>query len=146
MAISNTSLTLAGPHLIILNNVDFQVGRIYSSSLNTLEFGNTSTSTGATDSGYVDGPVSKTGNQAFEFPVGKNGRFRPIEISAPPLATDQFTAEYISEDPNQYYDVTRHDPSIDHVSRCEYWNLRTAGPCLFIVELTAVTVPGDLVG
>src|SRR5205085_6696191 len=44
-------------------------------------------------------------------------------ITAPGAATDQFTAEYLYIDPNSSYDVTLHDPTIDHLSRCEYWTL-----------------------
>ncbi len=149
--IQNSSLTLSVPHFKVTNNLSFNKGIIYSASNHTIEFANSSTVIGASDSGYVNGPVLKTGSEIFVFPIGKSGLYRPLEISAPSQVTDRFVGEYFTQDPNQYYDVTNHDPSIDHVSRCEFWTLnRTAGTSSISVTLSwnsvncGVAVPADL--
>jgi len=53
-----------------------------------------STATGGSATSYVNGPLAKKGNTAFTFPVGGNGHYAPIGISAPANATDAFTASY----------------------------------------------------
>ncbi len=151
LTLQNTSVTVSSPAIFIGNSLTFNKGIIYTTAGQTLEFSNAATVSGASDSGYVEGAVAKTGNQAFLFPTGKSGLYRPIAISAPPVVTDRFVARYYSDDPNQYYDVTSHDPSIDHVSRCEYWTLnRTNGSSSVYVTLTwttvncGVSIPADL--
>ncbi|NOS55277.1 MAG: hypothetical protein HOP37_03365 [Cyclobacteriaceae bacterium] len=47
---------------------------------------------GASNSSYVDGVITKIGNAAFTFPVGKSLLYRPIVISAPSASTDAFSA------------------------------------------------------
>jgi hypothetical protein len=119
---TNTGLTLNAP-VTISNNLNFILGNIISSITNSLLLNNNVTSTGANNTSFVSGPISKTGNQAFIFPVGKNSVYAPIAISAPSLNTDRFTTEYFQLDPNPTYNVSLKDPSLNHISRCEYWIL-----------------------
>lgn len=124
---SSIGLTLNAP-VTVSNQVNFIAGNIVSSASNILLLNNAVTATGASNSSFVSGPVRKTGNQAFTFPVGKNAVYAPIAINAPSVNTDQFTAEYFKTDPDPFYSVVSKDVSLDHVSRCEYWILnRTAG-------------------
>ena len=104
-------------------------GVLYSSAVNYLNIGSgISTVSGVSDLSYVSGPVRKTGNVAFIFPTGKNGKYRPISISAPVTATDQFVAEYFGANPDSAYPVANKDVGIFSISRCEFWSLsRTAG-------------------
>ncbi|MEO8110871.1 MAG: T9SS type A sorting domain-containing protein [Ginsengibacter sp.] len=87
------------------------------------------TYTGGSDQSYVDGPMLKTGNDVFVFPLGQNNVFAPISITAPANITDQFRGQYIADVPNNAgYDSTQRDPTLDHVSSKEYWLLdRTVG-------------------
>jgi len=81
------------------------------------------TATGMSNNSYVSGAVRKIGNDAFVFPVGKNGHYAPIRISAP-AAGNYFTAEYFNLNPNSAgYDVTSVGAGLHHVSQCEYWTL-----------------------
>ncbi len=140
LEINNTSsgLTLSAP-VTVSNNVNFVAGNIISSVTAILLLNNAVTATGASNSSFVSGPVCKTGNQAFTFPVGKNGLYAPISISAPSVNTNQFTAEYFQVDPNINYDVNSKDPVLNHLSRCEYWILdRTTG-----VSNVSVTLSWD---
>ena len=77
----------------------------------------------ASDSSYVEGDVQKIGNDAFDFPIGMSGKYRPISISAPGDAADAFTASYmaLNSDPINSHDDR--DGSLDHLSINEYWIL-----------------------
>ena len=79
----------------------------------------------------------KIGNTAFVFPTGKGAVYAPISITAPVLTTDHFTAEYFNSDPDPTYSNTLKDPTIDHISLCEYWILdRTGGTSNVSVTLS----------
>jgi len=47
---------------------------------------------GGSSTSYINGNCRKTGNEDFTFPVGNNGEYAPIGISAPANATDAFRA------------------------------------------------------
>jgi hypothetical protein len=85
----------------------------------------------------VDGTVRKEGNDAFTFPIGKSGYYRPIGISAPSSTSDHFTAEFNLADSDGTYAHSSKDGSLDHLSHCEYWILnRTAGSSSVSVTMT----------
>jgi hypothetical protein len=134
-------LQLQSP-LTCSGTLTFTRGIILSSPSNPLRILNGAAVSNAWDSSYVDGPVSKTGNTAFTFPVGKNNVYAPISITAPALTTDEFSAQYfyrIAHDDG--YDSTQHDVSLHHLSRNEYWLLnRTAGTSSAKVTLSWETV------
>jgi len=136
LEINNTSggLTLNAP-ITILNNGNFLSGNFYSSVTSILKFSSASTATGASNASYVCGPVRKTGNQAFVFPVGKSSFYAPISISAPSITSDEFTGEYYHTSANPLYNLALKDPTLDHLSQCEYWILdRTIGTSNVIVR------------
>jgi hypothetical protein len=86
--------------------------------------------------------MRKVGNDAFTFPVGDQGLYHaPLTITAPGNTSDAFTLEYIHLDPQTVpYDVTSLGAGINHVSRCEYWDLqRTAGSSNVRVTLSWAT-------
>lgn len=79
----------------------------------------------------VTGPVMKTGNDAFSFPVGavtaSGVLSRPITMSAPGWPSEIFTAQYYYTNSDPLYSHANR-PSILALSECEYWNLnRTSG-------------------
>jgi len=123
----NTTCTLS-QSLSITGTLSLNSGLIISSSGSILNLTSTASVSGASNSSFVSGPISKIGNTSFLYPCGKQSYYRPISISAPSISTDEFTAEYFYSDPNTSYNINLHDISINHVSRCEYWILnRTAG-------------------
>ena len=79
--------------------------------------------TGASDASYVNGQVEKVGSIQFDFPIGKNSLHRPISISAPTIAGTGFIAEYFQIDPHPTFNHLSFDPSLNHISSCEYWIL-----------------------
>jgi len=111
-------------------DLQFAHGDLLTTANEILIMGDNVACSGASDSSFVDGPMRKVGNDAFTFPIGGEGiYYAPIRISAPGNVNDAFTAEYFHDDPQDIpYDVSAVGAGLDHVSRCEYWDLeRTAG-------------------
>lgn len=124
------NVTLTSPIRLNGSNqsIEFSSGLVISSNTNLLEIGDNVTATGANANSFVSGPVRKTGNDAFTFPVGKNGKFAPISISAPSNSSHHFTAEYFATNPNSLYNVNSKSATLATVSTAEYWILdRTSG-------------------
>lgn len=153
LTLNNTSasgITLAQA-LNVRGIVTFTDGYLNTTAVNLLTLTSTSSVTGVNNNSFVSGPVMKTGNTAFVFPVGKNVVYAPIAIAAPSVITDQFTAEYFQVSPNALYSTSSLEPALHHVSECEYWMLdRTTGSSDVSVTLSwdtrscGVTVPSDL--
>ncbi len=80
------------------------------------------THSGATVASFVEGFVAKQGNDAFTFPIGRNGIYAPLTISAPVGETETFTASYNRGDAESFGIIT--DPGLFSLSNCEYWNLQ----------------------
>lgn len=117
----------------------FTAGIVNSSSSSLLIFNDNATTSGANNNSpasYVNGPVRKVGNDVFTFPVGKTGAgYRLCGISAPSVATDAFTCEFMRASATALGGVTA--SGLDHVSNCEYWKLdRTAGTSSVNVTLS----------
>ncbi len=132
---SANALTLNTPLNIGLT-ATFTNGLIYSSGTNYLNFVAGSSASAYSNASHVEGPVRKTGNSAFTFPVGNSGIYREITISAPGNVTDHFTAQYFKA-AQSYGDYTTFDPSFATLSSCEYWLLdRTNGTSNVSVTLS----------
>lgn len=147
---SANRVTLAVP-ISITGNLTFTERNINTSTTNLLTILDNATVTGASNSSFVVGPVRKEGDDAFTFPVGRSGVYRPISITAPSTVGSQFTANFFFADSDALYTHSSKDASIDHLSRCEYWLLdRNAGTSSVSVTLTwnttscGVTNLGDL--
>jgi hypothetical protein len=118
-------------------SLTFVKGNIVTTATNLLALGDNVTVSGASNDSYVDGVVKKTGNDAFTFPVGKNGHYRKIGISAPAVTTDAYTAEYFEQNSNDTYSHSAKDGTLAELSRNEYWNLaRTTGTSNVSVTLS----------
>lgn len=117
-------ITLNTP-IEIISELDLDNGNIISTAINIVNMTDNSIVSSVSDDAFVDGPVIKIGNDAFVFPVGKIGVYRPIEmVTGPPSGSAQFRAEYF---PNDVVDDAIPDlpvePAIHHISDCEYWLL-----------------------
>ncbi|MBX2965512.1 MAG: hypothetical protein KF845_05145 [Cyclobacteriaceae bacterium] len=122
--------------ITISTNALFTSGVLHTDAVNYLNFAINATATDASDASYVDGPVRKTGNNAFTFPIGDNGFYRPISMSAPTGTTQAFTAQYFNEN-HLLGSPAVWDPSFWTVSGCEYWTLdRNVGASNVVVTLS----------
>lgn len=82
---------------------------------------------GGNNASYVEGIIRKVGNSAFIFPIGGNGFYAPLSISAPFDVVDHFTACYKKSNPLDHFGIDK-ESSLFHLSSCEYWILnRTNG-------------------
>lgn len=123
------SVTLAVP-INISTDINFISGIMNTDATNLLIVNNGATRTGGSDASHVNGPMRKVGTNAFEFPVGKGGFWRPISISNPSVSTDHFTAEFFNSSPDaiDLVDPAPMDAPIENISDCEFWILdRTNG-------------------
>ncbi len=75
---------------------------------------------GGGNASYVDGKVTKTGDEAFSFPIGDNGKWAKLAISAPSDTSDQFTAFYKN---NSYPNTSNMSSPLKNISSIEYWDL-----------------------
>lgn len=119
------SLTLSRP-VKVNHTMTLTKGHIITSSTNFLEVAHNATCTGGGVGAYVHGPMRKTGNAAFTFPLGDttltndSAAFHPLSMTAPSSSTDQFEAMYRAI--GQAYGSTKVD-SLGALSDCEYWTL-----------------------
>jgi hypothetical protein len=115
----HASRTVAGS-LILTDGV------LFTSGAATLNLADNATTSNASDNSFVDGPLSKTGNDAFVFPVGEDGAgLRIIGISAPGSLTSVFTAEFVRTNPQALSSTL--GVGLSAISYCEYWTLANTG-------------------
>lgn len=108
----------------ILNELELNQGIVYSDASNLIEMTDNSTVTAVSNASHIDGPIDKTGNDAFTFPVGDNGFYRPIAMSNPASGSAEFRAQYNDIDPSAAgYNDTQMDATLTYISDCEYWTL-----------------------
>lgn len=116
------SMTFANP--VTVNNVlTMTRGHIKTTTTNYLLLIDGATLVGGSDSAYVHGPVRKTGDDAFTFPLGDttlaDTAYHPLAMTAPSSNTDQFEATYFALN----YPVG--DSLVDsllNVNQLEYWS------------------------
>lgn len=126
LIVNNTSgsVTLSQP-ITVNGQLTLTAGRLNTTSTNLLTVGVTGSTTSPTSSSFVNGPMAKTGNTAFTFPVGKAGAgYRTIGISAPSVSST-FTAEFFKSDPRVI--STTLGTGLTQISACEYWTLERTG-------------------
>ena len=100
-------------------------GNLNTTAINILTMNANSTSTAGSLVSFVNGPLKKVGNTPFVFPIGKNGLWRRLSISAPSLVTSEMTAEYFN---TQAINTTVFNSPLNAVSSIEYWQLEKSNP------------------
>lgn len=114
--------------LIISHELRMDNGRIICQEAGMVTLHDGISMSGISDTTYVEGKVKKVGDDAFTFPVGRQGHYRPISISAPSATTDEFVGAYYNLDVSELYDITSKDSTLTSISTNEYWTLeRTNG-------------------
>jgi hypothetical protein len=110
---------------VVTGNLQLTSGTLITSSSFLLTLNDNATANGMSNASFVAGPMKKTGNDNFVFPIGKNGKLNPITISAPTAVTDAFQAEYFDTQQSIDNDFSS---DLQGISSCEHWSLtRTAG-------------------
>jgi len=132
---SSASVTLLTP-ITITGALTLTNGVINTTSTNLLTLQNDATSTPGNANSYINGPMKKVGNDAFVFPVGNNGVWARLGISAPASPIDAFTAQYFANAYSNTDSLSSAAPVLNNVSKVEYWNCeRTAGTSDITVQL-----------
>ncbi|WP_118975320.1 T9SS type A sorting domain-containing protein [Taibaiella koreensis] len=122
--------------IVVKNAIQFSNGVTTTVRSNTntgsLHFADNATYTGGvTDAQHVNGYVSKTGNDAFTFPIGWGANIRTLSISAPAVVTDQYSVAWIPGNPgmtgdpsnaNAMHPVTAVTAPITSVSSTGQWD------------------------
>lgn len=123
---TNTTYSIAG-HLELTD------GLLYVGTFETLKLLDNATASNGDANSYVHGALTKIGDDAFTFPVGKNEKWGAIAISAPASITSEFKAEYFD---NSHPTPTPVNTPITSISGVEYWQLdQTVGTDNVTVQL-----------
>jgi hypothetical protein len=100
-------------------------GIIAATVSNYLAATSATTVTGGSNTAYVDGPMRKTGNTSFTFPVGNGNVYAPLGIGVSGIATDSYTGQYFRSSAKN---ISTAISGITQFSNCEYWSMtRNAG-------------------
>lgn len=120
---SGAGISLAGPSTIsgdlVLDN-----GMIHTQMNDLLTLLDNATATSGSPVSFVEGPFRKIGNDAFVFPIGKNGRWSRTGISAMNDQNTEFTAEYFDVG---YPNTNSISTALSSVSGVEHWSLTRSG-------------------
>jgi hypothetical protein len=117
----NTPIRILGTATFI-NGVVVSLGNSYFYFGGSIFFEEGATVTGASNTSFVDGVVYKKGDDSFIFPIGDEGVYSPLAISAPVGQQEIFGAWYVGS--GAPGDLSISDPGLYSVSSCEYWELR----------------------
>jgi hypothetical protein len=134
---TSSALLTLNDEVQISGTTTFTSGFIRSAAGKLFKFLNGATATGFSNNSYVTGPVSKVGNQAFTFPIGRDFLgMQTAAISAPTATTDEFRAEYFASSANPTYNTSSIAATLNNVSAQEYWLVdRIAGTSDVFVTL-----------
>jgi len=116
------ALTLGAP-LNLSGSLTLTSGRVVTTGTNLLSLLATATATPGNATSYVEGPLRKVGAQAFVFPVGKEGQWARLGISAPSAATTGFTAEYRAPQATSTTTNAVLAAPLHNISAVDYWHL-----------------------
>jgi gliding motility-associated-like protein len=113
--------------LTVYGQADFQNGVVgYSASDGLLSFSKDAVALNANEESFVTGSVVKNGNNknAFIYPVGDAGKFRPASIYSPNDIGSAFKVKYTFRNPNALYPVSSAESSIVLIDAAEYWEIK----------------------
>jgi len=114
---SNGAVFYGDKNLIVKGDLDFIDGIFYTQTNNLIQFDKDALYFDADDFSHIDGPAIKVGSTQFTFPIGKEGRLRPMRISDTNLE-NIYQAEYFaSTAPTLVTDAT-----LNNVSDWEFWS------------------------
>ncbi len=127
LTISGTlTKTLTKP-VTVAGNLTLTSGFLATDATNILTIAAGGTTSGVSSSSFVNGPMAKAGNTAFDFPVGAGTKLGRIGITAPSTTTT-FTAQYFNAAPSNSTSFGAGlNGGAGKISTVEYWNLTPTG-------------------
>ena len=105
---------------VIAGTLTMSKGILYTTAANILRVLDNASCTNGSAISYVSGPMVKVGNDNFNFPIGKSGRWRRAGISDITDPTTEVTAEYFA---TPYSDLAHETGLLYGVSPVEYWTI-----------------------
>ena len=125
LRVANTGagLNLAGP-CTVSGPLTLDQGLVHTQLNDLLVLLHGATSTAGSVASHVDGPMKKVGNSAFVFPIGNNGAWRRLGISAINDQQTEYTAAYVA---TPYANTTSLGAGVASVSNIEHWTLTRGG-------------------
>lgn len=124
LIINTTGVVKLNTGITVSNELTLQKGKLITSASNMLTLAAGAIVTGGSAQSFIEGPVTKIGNTAFLFPVGKGTAYKPLSISAPSNSSDAFTAEYFNATQSRGDAI---ESVITGLSTCEFWSLTRNG-------------------
>jgi len=122
MTINTTDeFRLTEKDLVIENNLNMIEGPINTNNDGRIVILDNATITGYTSSRFINGPIQKVGDDPFIFPLGDDGNFRPLEMTAPGSPSDAFTAYHRDQTIPGIYDINQNDYILDDIINCSYY-------------------------
>ena len=121
------AVNISSPGIITLTN-----GKLTTTSTNLLTVSNAVNTSlvGGSASSFISGPLRRYVNSGlfnYPLPLGKGTFYGSANLSAATAASD-FTIEYFNtQAPQPTYDFTLKDPTLDHISPCQYWVISLTG-------------------
>lgn len=133
----------------IKGSVDFQDGIVQVDSLaGMLTFHAGAKALNPSDTSHADGYVEKIGKDAFVFPIGDKGVYRPARISSPPNEKDIYQSKYISWDHQFFKSHAETSTSIIKLNTTEYWKVEkptnSSGAIMLTLSWDERTTTADL--
>ncbi|MFK7771759.1 MAG: T9SS type A sorting domain-containing protein [Saprospiraceae bacterium] len=98
---SNEAMSLEGP-MVVNNSLVLSNGNLNTTSAGILIIEEGGSISGGSSTSFVDGPMIKKGStngEPFLFPIGANGVYAPVTISALDSSNSEYTAQYFSDPP-----------------------------------------------
>ncbi|MBN9286190.1 MULTISPECIES: gliding motility-associated C-terminal domain-containing protein [Flavobacterium] len=110
----------------IAGNADFYEGIVdVDGSGGEIVFEAEATQSNTSDDSFVDGTVGRKGNNAFEFPFGDAGYFRPMAISSSGSPGNSFEGHYYLEGSDALYPNNQRQSIIEQIDKTEYWKFES---------------------
>lgn len=120
---NSAGISLSGPSTVG-GALVLDEGVIHTQMTDLLTLIQNATATSGTPTSFIDGPLRKIGNDAFVFPIGKNGHWMRLGISAVNDQNTEFTSEFFD---NGYFNTTSLTSPLTGVSTSEHWTLTRSG-------------------
>ncbi len=132
----NSAIKASVP-VIVNSELILTSGRLRTTSANYVSLIAGASVTGGSTNAFVHGPIRKTGNTAFSFPVGDTltgtTGLHPLSITAPSNISDQFEAQYIG---TVQTNGSSKASTLESLSSCEHWKIqRISGTSSPVISL-----------
>lgn len=147
--ISAESALALSSEITIEGTADFTRGIVSSESEGGfMVFEADGSAVNTSDKSYAQGNVKRNGQNAFVYPVGDKGFYRPSAIQATNDALSSFTSSYVYENSDPDYPHAAKSDAIEKIDDREYWKLeKDKGSADAVITLSwdeTTTTPGDI--